>query len=427
MENNKNKIYAVIGPSESGKSTLISKLISKSDLKNGLTPTQERRLHKVKIRGEDPDKGILFMQTYEMQLGCTIVPTENIFEFQEMKFSLIDTPGNLKYLKNLLRGVSYVNNAILLISLQNYDFIEIREFLLITIGMDIRNIIVAVNFSLIDKYNIEKYKRVCLEIEEFTSILKSLNFKLTFIPVSILEEENVFHKTEKFSSFYDGPCLINTMGQHFEEIEIADIDQFAKLLVVDKLNLSQEIVIVKIACGTLQLSDELVNPKQTLNKISQYKVRSIEKEYKKLEKINNNILGPGSLVALSFNDKNMKTISRGEFLYDVRSVLPVRPNKIVTSSFVLENNKLKKGAMLNIYLNSGSLVVEVEDIQNLEDLVPNQILITLIIPSKFSYRHFYKKCICLDEYNKYTKHGKFFLRDHGVTVAIGFIDKLLYI
>jgi len=292
MESKNIKIYAVIGPSSSGKSRLIGKLISKSKYKNGLSPVQENRLHNARIRGDDSEKGILFTQFYENQLGCTIVPTENIFEYDNANFSLIDTPGNFKYLKNLIRGISYIDNIIILFLLQNYRFDEIREFLLISIGMDVKSIIIAIDFSQTDKYTLDEYKRTCYDINQFyLSIAHFMhaNFKLSFIPINILEEDNIFNISEKFSSLNNENSLIDLMCQNYQDIDKINIDEPTKLLVFDKLNSSEGIIIVKIARGTLQISDELYTDK------IKNKVKNIEKEYTKLKIVNRLSLPSGSL------------------------------------------------------------------------------------------------------------------------------------
>ena len=109
---------AFIGHAESGKSTCIGKLLFKS---NNVDKESLEKLEKASNEansniGNEPDRikyAWISDKGEERERGHTIHPHFIPFRSDFRKFSIIDCPGNKKHIKNLIKGLSGANAAVL--------------------------------------------------------------------------------------------------------------------------------------------------------------------------------------------------------------------------------------------------------------------------------------------------------------------------
>lgn len=89
----------------------------------------------------------------------------------------------------------------------------------------------------------------------------------------------------------------------------------------------------------------------------------------------------------------------------------------------MKNKELKIQAKYTIILNSGTAEVFIENIEEVESS-QNKIITLFFSKNYGNYKK--QKILCIEEFNNYSKHGKFILRENRISIAIGTIEKILY-
>ena len=204
----------VIGHVDSGKSTSTGHLIY---LSGGI---EKRVLEKLKKEAEEAGKGsfcfawILDKLKASREKGITIDCALAKFETDSYYFNIIDAPGHRDFLKNMIRGTSQADAAMLVVAASTGEFEAgfgekgiTKEHALLAYTMGIKQLIVAVNKMDSIDYSEDRFNEIK---DEMTRTLTKLGFKeanLTFVPYSGFNGYNIKDKSEKLS-WFKGPTLI---------------------------------------------------------------------------------------------------------------------------------------------------------------------------------------------------------------------------
>lgn len=124
----------------------------------------------------------------------TIVPL-NVSD-DETKLNLVDVPGHRKFIQNMIKGASYANVAVLVVSAKKGEFEsgmkgQTFEHLILARSMGISNLIVAINKMDHKSVNwsLEIFEKVKLNISKKLKCLKFSN--VDYIPISAFNGDNV--------------------------------------------------------------------------------------------------------------------------------------------------------------------------------------------------------------------------------------------
>ena len=194
----------VIGHVDHGKSTLIGRLLCDT----GTLP--EGKLEKIKKFCEDNSRPfeyafLLDALQSEQQQGITIDTARCFFKTGRRKYLIIDAPGHIEFLKNMITGASRAEAALLLIDAHEGIQENSRRHGYMASMLGIRQITVVVNKMDLAGFREDVFTGIRTEFGDFLRQIKII--PEAFIPVSALHGENFINTSEKMP-WYKGKTLI---------------------------------------------------------------------------------------------------------------------------------------------------------------------------------------------------------------------------
>ncbi|MCC5924321.1 MAG: GTP-binding protein [Crocinitomicaceae bacterium] len=209
---------ATAGSVDDGKSTLIGRLLY--DTKSLTDDKLEAIAQNSKKKGYDYLDFSLATDglVAEREQGITIDVAHIYFSTAKRSYIIADTPGHVEYTRNMVTGASTSQVAIVLIDARKGVIEQTKRHFFINNLLRIKDVIVAVNkMDLVDfdESNFTKIKLDMLSLQE-NAVYKDQ--KITFIPISALNGDNVVEKSENML-WYQGTSLLD----HLENTSIEDV------------------------------------------------------------------------------------------------------------------------------------------------------------------------------------------------------------
>jgi len=197
----------IVGHVDHGKSTLIGRLLYDT---NSLPREKIAEIKKIsKELGKDTELAYLTDQLREeRERNVTIDTTQIFFKTRKRDYVIIDAPGHVEFLKNMISGASLAEAAVLIIDAKEGVMEQTRRHSYIISMLGIDKVILVVNkMDLID-YKEERFDEVSSELLKF---LEDVEVKPSFvIPVSAREGANISTKSRKMR-WYRGPTFLDAL------------------------------------------------------------------------------------------------------------------------------------------------------------------------------------------------------------------------
>jgi bifunctional enzyme CysN/CysC len=247
----------VVGHVDHGKSTLIGRLLADTgSLPNG-------KLEQVRAACERNAKPfeyafLLDALADEQRQGITIDTARCFFKFRSRDYIIIDAPGHIEFLKNMVSGAARAEAALLLIdALEGVKENSRRHGYMLSM-LGIRQVVVVVNKMDLVNYEETTYNRI---VEEYSRFLENLDVvPKAFIPAAAFQGENLVSQTTKMP-WYDGPSLLDLMDRLTKEksqaekafrFPVQDIYKFTEL------GDDRRIVAGRVDAGRVLVGDQVV-------------------------------------------------------------------------------------------------------------------------------------------------------------------------
>jgi bifunctional enzyme CysN/CysC len=192
---------ATAGSVDDGKSTLIGRLLfdSKQILQDTLEQVEE-------ASGAELDLSLVTDGLRaEREQGITIDVAYRHFATPRRTFILADTPGHVRYTRNMVTGASTADLALVLVDARNGVLQQSRRHLFIASLLRIPHVIVCVNKMDLVGYDESVFEEICAEVSGFASRLDLTD--LSFIPISALRGDNVVEPSQHML-WFGGPPLL---------------------------------------------------------------------------------------------------------------------------------------------------------------------------------------------------------------------------
>ena len=197
----------IAGHVDHGKSTLIGRLLLNT---NSLPRDKFLELKKIsKKLGKKTELAYLTDQLKEeREQNKSIDTTQVFFKTKSKNFIIIDTPGHLELLKNMITGATQAEAAILIVDISHGIMEQTKRHAYLLSLLGINNIVIVFNKMDLINYESALFDKTKKELLLF---LKNIGIKPAFVlPVSSREGDNISRKSHNMA-WYDGPTLINAI------------------------------------------------------------------------------------------------------------------------------------------------------------------------------------------------------------------------
>jgi bifunctional enzyme CysN/CysC/sulfate adenylyltransferase subunit 1 len=197
----------ITGHVDHGKSTLVGRLLADT------RSLPEGKLQAVKDSCKK--NGRVFEYAFlldalddEQKQGITIDSARIFFKSKLREYIIIDAPGHIEFLRNMLSGASRAVAAVLVIdAVEGVAENSKRHGLLLSL-LGISQVLVAVNKLDVLDYDEQVFNRIK---DEYTEYLKTLKVQpLAFVPVSAREGKNIIEPAAEMS-WYTGKTILEIL------------------------------------------------------------------------------------------------------------------------------------------------------------------------------------------------------------------------
>ncbi|HEY4186484.1 MAG TPA: GTP-binding protein, partial [Polyangia bacterium] len=198
----------VVGHVDHGKSTVVGRLLADT----GSLP--QGKLEAVRRECERTGKPfeyafLLDALTDEQDQGITIDTARCFFKTALRDYIIIDAPGHIEFLKNMISGAARAEAATLVIDAKEGVRENSRRHGYILSMLGIKQVVVVVNKMDLVGHDEGHFAKVEAEYRAFLSDIGAVSPK-QFIPVSAIAGENLAIRSTKMG-WYKGPTLLETL------------------------------------------------------------------------------------------------------------------------------------------------------------------------------------------------------------------------
>jgi bifunctional enzyme CysN/CysC len=296
----------IVGHVDHGKSTLIGRLLADT---NSLPDGKLESVRLMCERNAKPFEYAFLLDALkdEQSQGITIDSARCFFNTAKRRYIIIDAPGHIEFLKNMITGASRAEAALLLIDAHEgvQENSKRHGYMLHLLG--IRQVVVVVNKMDLVNYDEAAFLKVKTEYEAFLGQFGLV--PAAFIPIAARDGENMVTPSEKMP-WYAGKSVLDhiddfTQAKDKQELpfrmSVQDVYKFTAA------NDDRRIVAGTVMSGQLKVGEEIVFfPSQKRSR-----VKSIE----------------------GFNQAPRTTISSGEATgFTLETQIYIRPGDLVVKA-----------------------------------------------------------------------------------------------
>lgn len=247
----------IAGHVDHGKSTIIGRLLA--DTKS----LPEGKLEQIKescLRNSKPFEYAFLLDALkdEQSQGITIDSARVFFKTVKRRYIIIDAPGHIEFLKNMITGAARAEAALLVIDAKEGVQENSRRHGYMLSMLGINQVTVLINKMDLVDFSKNVYDEI---IREYTEFLQKIDMRpACFIPVSGREGDNVAGLSAQMS-WYKGSTVLDALDAFIKEP--SPIDKPFRLSVQDVYKFTNQgderrIVAGTIDSGALEIGQEVV-------------------------------------------------------------------------------------------------------------------------------------------------------------------------
>jgi bifunctional enzyme CysN/CysC len=346
----------IAGHVDHGKSTVIGRMLADTD------SLPEGKLDQVKAlceRNSKPFEYAFLLDALkdEMAQGITIDAARVFFRTDVRDYIIIDAPGHIEFLKNMVTGASRAEAAVLVIDVAEGVQENSRRHGYMLSMLGISQVLVVVNKMDLVDYSRERFEAI---VEEYSDFLNDIGVTAEgFIPVSGREGDNVASRSER-TEWYDGPTVLGGLDA-FKKAQPAE-DQAFRMPVQDvyKFTASSDtrrMVVGTVESGSLRVGDEVAfYPSGKRSRVASIEVFSAPAKES---------VSVGEAVAFTLEQQIY--ITRGELVVKAGEAEPEVTSRIRVSLFWMGRESMQMGEAYVLKTGTMKIPVEIESIERVMD------------------------------------------------------------
>ncbi len=347
---------AVVGHVDHGKSTILGRLLADThSLPDGKLEFVKENCR----RNSKPFEYAFLLDALkdEQAQGITIDAARIFFNTKKRKCTIMDAPGHIEFLKNMVTGASNADAAFLVIDAEEgiKENSKRHGYLLSMLG--IKQVAIVINKMDLVDYSEKVFKKIKKGYGEF---LKEINIKpLSYLPVSGIKGDNVA-KISRNMKWYKGKTLLKTLDEFNSpslpinkplRIPVQDIYKFTK----DGDN--RRIIAGRIESGKIKSGDSIIflpSGKKTI-------IKTVE--YFNGNKNNKDIAGSST----GFTIEEQIYVKRGQIAVKIDERKPFVSTVFKANIFWLGKNPIKQGNEYDIKLGTAKVKAIIKKINKVID------------------------------------------------------------
>lgn len=361
----KNKMNIVIvGHVDHGKSTIVGRLLADT---NTLPDGKLEQIKELCEKTSKPFEYAFLIDALkdEQAQGITIDSARVFFKTKKRNYIIIDAPGHIEFLKNMISGASRAEAALLVIDAKEGVRENSRRHGYMLSMLGIKQISVLVNKMDLVNYDQTVFNKI---VDEYTNFLNEINVKPeSFIPVSGINGDNITDAVNSMK-WYSGKSVLHTLDS-FINLE-QNVDMPFRMFVQDvykftKYGDDRRIVAGTIETGSISVGDKII-----------FFPSGKTSHVKSIERFNSpkqNTVSSGYAVGITLKEQIF--IKRGELAVNAQEQKPETGSRIKVSLFWLGKKPmmLKKEYLLKSGMAKTQIKIEsIERIIDASDLSTNK-------------------------------------------------------
>jgi bifunctional enzyme CysN/CysC len=247
----------IIGHVDHGKSTLVGRLLADTDsLPKGKLQEVQARC----ARNAKPFEYAFLLDALkdEQSQGITIDSARCFFHSAKREYILIDAPGHIEFLKNMISGAARAEAAVLVIDAKEGVQENSRRHGYLLGMLGVRQVAVCVNKMDLVDYSQDTFESIR---REYSAFLSQVGIEARhFIPIAAREGVNIASHSEP-TSWYAGPTVLEALDS-FEK-EPSSVDKPLRFPIQDIYKFTEQgddrrILAGRIETGSVRAGDEVV-------------------------------------------------------------------------------------------------------------------------------------------------------------------------
>lgn len=407
---NENLKFVIVGHVDHGKSTLIGRLLYDT---NSLP---EGKLEEIKQLCESLGKDIEFGYVMdhleeERDQGITIDTAQTFFNTEKRDYVIIDAPGHVEFVKNMISGASQAEAAVLIVDAEEGVKEQTKRHAYILGMLGLSQVVAVINKMDLVDYSRERFESVKKDLLEF---LSNINIKPSYvIPISAKNGDFIASKTGNMD-WYKGPTLLEALDT-FRTKESAN-NKPLRYVVQDIYSFDKRIIAGRVESGIIRKGDKI----KVLPSGEETRVKSVEEYLKNVTEAE-----AGKSTGITTEDKLF--IDRGNVIVSP-SDLPAVTNRIKANVFWMDRVPFKKGENLMFRCATQEVNCEIENISRVinsstleliaedADEIKNREVASIIIKTD--------KPVVVENFNRMEELGRFVLGRED-TCAGGIITEMV--
>ena len=346
----------IVGHVDHGKSTVIGRLLADT----GSLP--EGKLEQVKkecARNSKPFEYAFLLDALkdEQAQGITIDTARCFFKSKKRQYIIIDAPGHIEFLKNMISGAARAEAALLVIDAKEgiQENSKRHGYLLSMLG--IRQIAVCVNKMDLVNYSQAEFKKIEADYRKF---LKQIGVEPhAFVPIAAHPGENIA-ELSKAMPWHKGPTILSMLDSFEKSSGLEDKPLRMPVQAIYKFTESgddRRIVAGRIEAGSLAVGDKVVflpsNKHSEIKTIESFNAPAREKT------------GTGHSVGVTL--KEQIYINRGDIMCRQGDALPLVSPLFQAEVFWMGRSPMIFGKEYKLKIGTAKVPVYLKEIKKIID------------------------------------------------------------
>lgn len=399
----------IVGHIDHGKSTLIGRLLYDTNSIPHLVYEEVKKICK-ELGKKVEFAYFIDSLKEEREQNITIDTSQIFFKTLKQDYVIIDAPGHVEFMKNMITGASQAQAAVLIVDAKEGVKEQTKRHAYILSLLGLEQVIVVVNKMDSISYKEEQFNSLKQEILE---LLSKLNIKPKYIiPISAMKGDNVASKSNNMN-WYNDLTVLGALDTLTIKKDVSNKPlrfPIQDVYIID----NKKMLVGRVESGKLRVNDEIVF--LPLNKKS--KISSIEIWNKKKSEAE-----AGESIGITINDD--MDIKRGEIICS--GILPKIVKQFEANIFCLSSKPIKTNEKLIFKCTTQEILCTLDkindkfDSSNLENITSDCTELNGTEVGKVIIKT--EKPTVIDNFNHIMQLGRFVLVKDKETVAGGIIPK----